>query len=122
MHAFRSVALDDEKGELVLLDQTLLPNEISYIRLSKVEDIWEAIRNLRVRGAPAIGIAAAYGVYLAVRNSANITESGALISIDSAVATFKKASSIWRAHGQPLSTSFGLLTAWSGGLPWNVMH
>jgi len=91
MHAFRSVALDDEKGELVLLDQTLLPNEISYIRLSKVEDIWEAIRNLRVRGAPAIGIAAAYGVYLAVRNSANITESGALISIDSAVAIFKKA-------------------------------
>jgi len=68
MHEFRSVSLDDRTGELVILDQTLLPNEVVYLRLSRLEDIWEAIKNLRVRGAPAIGIAAAYGAYLAVRN------------------------------------------------------
>lgn len=91
MHSFTSVAFDDEKGELVLLDQTLLPNEIAYIRLSRIEDIWEAIRNLRVRGAPAIGIAAAYGAYLAVRNSANNSSHGALPSIDAVMAVFKNA-------------------------------
>ncbi len=68
MHDFRSVFLDDEASELVLLDQTLLPNELRYLRLSRLDDIWEAIRTLRVRGAPAIGIAAAYGLYLAVKN------------------------------------------------------
>jgi methylthioribose-1-phosphate isomerase len=65
-----AVRLDDDAGELVLLDQTLLPNETIYLRLSNQKDIWEAIYALRVRGAPAIGIAAAYGVYLAVRGSA----------------------------------------------------
>lgn len=91
MHSFTSVAFDDEKGELVVLDQTLLPNEIAYIRLSRIEEVWEAIRNLRVRGAPAIGIAAAYGVYLAVRNSAKNSSSGALISIDTVMAVFENA-------------------------------
>ena len=65
----QTLRLDDEKGELIILDQTMLPNEITYLRLSKTEEIWEAIKTLRVRGAPAIGIAAAYGVYLAVRNA-----------------------------------------------------
>lgn len=69
MKSFCTIRLDDEAGSLVILDQTLLPNEIAYLRLTTQEAIWEAIRRLRVRGAPAIGIAAAYGVYLAVRNS-----------------------------------------------------
>ena len=55
-------------GELLLLDQTLLPNEEHYIEIKTKEDIWEAIRNLRVRGAPAIGVAAAYGLYISVRD------------------------------------------------------
>ena len=65
-----AVRLDDATGELVLLDQTRLPNETRFLRLQDLRDIWEAIAKLRVRGAPAIGIAAAYGVYLAVRDSA----------------------------------------------------
>jgi len=65
-----AVRLDDATGELVLLDQTRLPNETRFLRLRDLRDIWEAIAKLRVRGAPAIGIAAAYGVYLAVRDSA----------------------------------------------------
>jgi len=52
----------DTDGHLVLIDQTLLPVELREIECRSIESIWEAIRSLRVRGAPAIGIAAAYGV------------------------------------------------------------
>jgi methylthioribose-1-phosphate isomerase len=49
---------------LDLLDQRLLPEQIVYLPLTTTQDVWEAIRELKVRGAPAIGIAAAYGIYL----------------------------------------------------------
>lgn len=65
-----TVYLDDENDAVVLIDQTLLPNEIQYLHLTTQPEIREAIRELRVRGAPAIGITAAYGVYLGVKNSA----------------------------------------------------
>jgi methylthioribose-1-phosphate isomerase len=52
---------------LDLLDQRLLPEEIIYLPLENPNEVWEAIRHLKVRGAPAIGIAAAYGVYLGIR-------------------------------------------------------
>ncbi len=52
-----------------IIDQTLLPTEVRYLDITDVETMWEAIKSLRVRGAPAIGIAAAFGLYLAVRNS-----------------------------------------------------
>ncbi|MCA2001900.1 MAG: S-methyl-5-thioribose-1-phosphate isomerase [Chloroflexi bacterium] len=68
--ALQTVRLDDAGGALVLLDQTLLPNEIKYISLKTQEEIHEAIRELRVRGAPAIGVAAAFGLYLAAKNIA----------------------------------------------------
>jgi methylthioribose-1-phosphate isomerase len=54
-------------GHLVLVDQTLLPVELKYIECRDVETVWEAIRRLSVRGAPAIGIAAAYGVCVGVQ-------------------------------------------------------
>lgn len=54
-----------KEGKVDLLDQRLLPEEIVYLPLVTKEDVWEAIRHLKVRGAPAIGIAAAYGVVLA---------------------------------------------------------
>lgn len=56
-------------GVLRLLDQTRLPREERYVDCRHVEDVWEAIRALRVRGAPAIGVAAAYGVVLGVRDT-----------------------------------------------------
>jgi len=62
-----TVLLDDENNALVMIDQTLLPNEVKYSHLTTMPEIWEAIYELRVRGAPAIGIAAAYGVYLGVK-------------------------------------------------------
>jgi methylthioribose-1-phosphate isomerase len=52
-----------------IIDQTLLPTELKYLDITDVQTMWEAIKVLRVRGAPAIGIAAAFGLYLAVRGS-----------------------------------------------------
>ncbi len=59
-----TVVLADNKKEMIILDQTLLPNEVLYLHLSEAEKIWEAIKSLRVRGAPAIGVAAGYGIYI----------------------------------------------------------
>ena len=54
-------------GHLVLIDQTLLPRELSHLDCTTPEEDWDAIKRLAVRGAPAIGIAAAYGVCLGIR-------------------------------------------------------
>ena len=51
-------------GAPVIIDQRLLPGEVREWRLGTVEDLVEAIRTLALRGAPAIGIAAAYGIPL----------------------------------------------------------
>ena len=61
----------DARGTLELIDQTLLPGELRTIHCRNVETVWEAIKMLRVRGAPAIGIAAAYGVVLSQREDAS---------------------------------------------------
>ncbi len=56
-------------GEVVILDQTLLPQREESVRCTRVAEVAEAIRSLRVRGAPLIGIAAAYGLALAAHGS-----------------------------------------------------
>lgn len=63
-------------GYLQLIDQTLLPSELRIIDCRDVETVWEAIKMLRVRGAPAIGISAAYGVVLSQRNGASKSAAG----------------------------------------------
>jgi methylthioribose-1-phosphate isomerase len=60
----------DVDGRLVLLDQTKLPRETTFVDCRDVETVWEAIKQLRVRGAPAIGIAAAYGVVVGLQTVA----------------------------------------------------
>ena len=57
-------------GHLRMIDQTLLPVEFKEIDCRNVESVWEAIKMLRVRGAPAIGIAAAYGVCVGLQTAA----------------------------------------------------
>ena len=57
-------------GRLRLIDQTRLPLELVELECRDVETVWEAIRTLRVRGAPAIGIAAAYGICLGLQTVA----------------------------------------------------
>ncbi len=56
-------------GQLVLIDQTLLPVEFQMCICTTVGEVWEAIKQLKVRGAPAIGIAAAYGVVLGLQEA-----------------------------------------------------
>ncbi len=56
-----------EGGRLIIIDQTLLPGEFKEIQLDTAEQVWEAIKSLRVRGAPAIGVCAAFGVLVGVR-------------------------------------------------------
>ncbi len=74
--SFRSVRFNQDK--IVLLDQTRLPEEIKYVDLYTVEDVFWSIRNMLVRGAPAIGIAAAYGLYLGVLDASKKRASTAL--------------------------------------------
>ena len=64
---YDTVALDEENHALVIIDQTQLPYNTEILSLTKQEDIWNAIYLLQVRGAPAIGVAAAIGIYLAAR-------------------------------------------------------
>jgi methylthioribose-1-phosphate isomerase len=54
-------------GRLRIIDQTLLPGEMRIVACDSVEAVWDAIKQLKVRGAPAIGIAAAMGVVVGVR-------------------------------------------------------
>lgn len=58
-------------GQIELIDQTLLPSELRVLACRDVETLWEAIKSLRVRGAPAIGVAAAMGVVLGTRDAAS---------------------------------------------------
>ena len=67
-----NVKLGPEGESVVILDQTLLPNEEKYITLSTPEQCWEAIHALRVRGAPAIGIFAGYAAYVLARQYAQL--------------------------------------------------
>lgn len=61
---YETVDLDTENNELVIIDQTKLPGKIEIIKLSTAKEIWDAIYLLKVRGAPAIGVAAAFGLYI----------------------------------------------------------
>ncbi len=58
-----NVKLDAEGKHVVIIDQTKLPNVTEYLTLGTAEDIYDAIFQLKVRGAPAIGICAGYGIY-----------------------------------------------------------
>lgn len=74
-----------ENGKLYIIDQTKLPTILEVIQIDAVKDCWDAIKQLKVRGAPAIGIAAAYGVVIGTKNA---NES----SFDSFYSEFKKVS------------------------------
>ena len=62
-----------ENDGLVLLDQRLLPGKIEYVKCADFREVAHAIRDMVVRGAPAIGIAGAYGVALAAKESAGVS-------------------------------------------------
>ncbi len=66
--SFRSIWFDATDQAVKIIDQTLLPHEFEIRTVESVSDMVEAIRFMRVRGAPLIGVAAAFGLYLALRD------------------------------------------------------
>ena len=74
MNTFEISPFRLEEDAWLILDQTRLPGSEVYLRPETKEDIWHAINTLQVRGAPAIGIAAAYGLWLSVKDFAGSTE------------------------------------------------
>ncbi|MDD5016556.1 MAG: S-methyl-5-thioribose-1-phosphate isomerase, partial [Eubacteriales bacterium] len=67
-----------DNGVLTLLDQTKLPDEVVYIDISTPEQVYRAIKDMTVRGAPAIGISAAYGMCIAARGCDDLEKLGAI--------------------------------------------
>lgn len=61
---YETVDLDNKDLSVVIIDQTKLPGAVEIIKLHTAQEIWDAIYLLKVRGAPAIGVAAAFGIYV----------------------------------------------------------
>ena len=72
------ITLKWEKGNLFLLDQTLLPNTVTYVACKSLEDVYQAIQTMIVRGAPAIGVSAGYGMVLSA-NAFDGTETASFL-------------------------------------------
>src|SRR3954462_9127859 len=62
----RTIELGDDGRSVVVLDQAKLPYEVKWLRLGELADVARAIRDMHVRGAPLIGVTAAYGVAIAL--------------------------------------------------------
>ncbi len=71
-------------GSVVMVDQVRLPVELVFLRTQSVEEIWHAIKTLQVRGAPAIGIAAALGVATSVQGKPATTQKLSEIALQAA--------------------------------------
>ena len=67
---FQSIWYDSESDTVRIIDQTRLPHEFNILSLDSIEDVCTAITDMQVRGAPLIGVTAAYGLYLGLRDSA----------------------------------------------------
>ena len=65
----RTIEWDDNSNSIVMIDQTLLPKEFKFVRCVTVPDVIDAIKTMKIRGAPAIGVAGAMGVALAVQRA-----------------------------------------------------
>ena len=68
--------IDWKNNKVRIIDQTKLPQKLVYVDIDKMEDLGRAIKTMRVRGAPALGAAAALGVYLGIRNYPGLDWSG----------------------------------------------
>ena len=67
MKSIETISWEDETGNVILIDQTRLPGSYRLVRCRTTDRLVRAIRTLEVRGAPALGIAGAYGVLLAIK-------------------------------------------------------
>lgn len=92
----KTVRLSDDQNAVVILDQTRLPAEECYLELTSAEDIWDAIYKLKVRGAPAIGVARPM-VYMFVAGRSRPAHSM------NSIRRFVRLKNIWRDRGLRLS-------------------
>ncbi|MBU4418923.1 MAG: S-methyl-5-thioribose-1-phosphate isomerase, partial [Candidatus Omnitrophica bacterium] len=60
--------IDYKNNKIRIIDQTKLPHKLVYINIERLEDLWQAIKIMRVRGAPALGAAAGLGMYLGIKD------------------------------------------------------
>jgi methylthioribose-1-phosphate isomerase len=80
----RTIDWESEKNNIVMIDQTLLPGEYKVIECSTIESLCEAIKSLRVRGAPALGAAGGFGIALAAFKSSASSLEGLIKEIENA--------------------------------------
>jgi methylthioribose-1-phosphate isomerase len=78
-----------DNHELLILDQTLLPEKEKYLKLKNYRDVIDAIMNLKVRGAPLTGIAAAYGIVLGFHNFRSGNKKNLEIHFDNLIESFR---------------------------------
>lgn len=71
-NAAQAIRWNLDHDELQLLDQRVLPHTVNYLSYNNAEDTAKAITDMVVRGAPAIGITAAYGIALAAKDNSNL--------------------------------------------------
>ena len=71
-------------GAVVMIDQTKLPNELSFVTYSDYKQVANAIKTLVVRGAPAIGVSGAFGLALAALQSKAATKEEMVIDLNAA--------------------------------------
>ena len=60
--------IDWKNNKIRIIDQTKLPLELAYVNIDRLEDLWQAIKIMQVRGAPALGVAAGLGMYLGIKD------------------------------------------------------
>lgn len=65
---YEIVELNEQEDAIIILDQTKLPNEVNFLHLQELKEMWQAIYLLQVRGAPAIGVFAAFALYLTAKH------------------------------------------------------
>ncbi len=70
----RPILWDNNNNQLILIDQRKLPNSLEYFKCNNYDEVAYAIKNMVVRGAPAIGVSAAYGMALAELNDDDMEE------------------------------------------------
>jgi hypothetical protein len=93
-----------EEDAVVILDQTKLPGQVVFEKIETIDQAAEAIKKLKVRGAPLIGVAAAFALAMAVKNTQDRNRYWKPI--------FGIGKTHWLPPGQRLSTSFGPWKEW----------
>ena len=73
-----------KNSRVILIDQSKLPNKFSYIKCTDYRQVADCIKNMKIRGAPALGVAAAMGLALCAYSSKSMTKQDLLLELNKA--------------------------------------